>query len=82
MLTLLITLSTIMWYLIDRAKSLWEGKPWSKYVTIAVSAVFAFGLTFSFGLDLIYSLGLVEYTSIAGSIMTGFTLMSGSSAVA
>ena len=81
-LTLIFALSTFMWYIIDKFKNLWGGRSWSKYVTIGVSAVFGFGLAFGFKLDVIYSLELVNEVSIMGHILTGLTLMSGSSAVA
>lgn len=82
MLTLIISLSFIMWYLIDKAKGLWSEVSWGKYLTIAISAIAAFALTFSFNLDLICALDLTESITMAGQILTGFTLMSGSSAVA
>ena len=82
MLALIVALSTIMWYIIDRFKDLWANVTWGKYITIIVSAIFAFALSFGFNLDLIFALGLVETSSIMGTILTGFTLMGGSSAVA
>ena len=82
MLTLIIALSTFMWYVIDKFKDLWSGFNYSKYVTIAVSAICAFGLTFGFGLDIIYALNLMQEPCVAGMIVTAFTLMSGSAAVA
>lgn len=82
MLTLIIAISAIMWYIIDKFKGLWSSKSYGKYITIVLSAIFAFGIVFSFGLDIIVAVGLVETISIAGQILTGFTLMSGSSAVA
>ena len=81
MLGLILALSIIMWYIIDRFKPLWNEKTWGKYVTIVISAIFAFGLSFGFNLDLVFGLGLVESISILGEILTGFALMSGSSAV-
>lgn len=80
-LTLIIALSAIMWYLIDRFKPLWENVTWGKYITIACAALGGFALTFSFGLDLLVACGLVEATSIMGQILTGLALMSGSSAI-
>jgi hypothetical protein len=53
-----------------------------QYITMAVAAIGGFGLTFAFGLDLIYACGLVENLTLAGQILTGLVLMSGSSAVA
>lgn len=81
MLGLILALSVIMWYIIDRFKPMWSEKTWGKYVTIIVAAIFAFGLSFGFGLDLVFGLGLVESISFLGEILTGFALMSGSSAV-
>lgn len=81
-LTLIIALSSIMWFLIDRFKPIWNDLSFGKWITIAVSAVAGFGLTFAFNLDVIYACGLVKEISLAGEIITGFVLMSGSSAVA
>ena len=80
-LTLIIALSAVMWYIIDRAKTLWAEVSWGKWITIAIAAIAGFGLTFAFGLDILFAVGLVESVSIAGQIITGFVLMSGSSAV-
>lgn len=82
MLTLIIAMSAIMWYLVDRFKPLWSELSFGKYITIAVSALFAFGLTFAFGLDLVFACGLFAEMTVAGQILTGLVLMSGSSAVA
>lgn len=83
MLTLIIALSSIMWYVIQRGKDeIWGKLSFSKWITIAVSALFAFTLVFSFNLDLIMACGLVESVTIAGKIITGLVLMSGSSAIA
>ena len=82
MLALIIALSTIMWFIIEKFHPIWENFTYGKYITMAVSAVFAFALVFSFNLDLILACGLVEVTTIAGKIITGLVLMSGSSAVA
>lgn len=83
LLTLIIALSGVMWYIIQRGKEeIWGKLSYGKWITIAISAIFGFGLTFAFGLDIVFACGLVESISIAGQILTGFTLMSGSSAVA
>ena len=81
MLTLIIALSAIMWYLIDKFKALWAGVSWGKYITIAVAAVSGFALAFGFDLDMIYACGLVPDATILGTVLTAFTLMAGSSAV-
>ena len=82
MLQIIIVASIIMWYIIDRFKPLWESLAYGKYVTIAVSAMFAFALCFGYHLDLMAALGIVPQASILGTILTGLTLMGGSSAVA
>ena len=86
MLQIIIVVSIVMWYIIDRFKPLWEDWQYGKYVTIAVSAVFAFALAFGYRLDLMNALGvaLVGSTagnSILGTVLTALTLMGGSSAV-
>ena len=82
MLSLILALSAVLWFLVDRFKPLWEGLSFGKYITLLVASIGAFALVFSFNLDLILACGLVEATTIAGKIMTGLVLMSGSSAVA
>lgn len=81
-LALIVALSGIMWYLLDKFKQLWANVSWGKWITIAVAAFAGFGLTFAFGLDILFACGLIETSMIAGQIVTGFVLMSGSSAVA
>ena len=82
MLSLILALSAVLWFLVDRFKPLWEGLSFGKYITLLVAGIGAFALVFSFNLDLILACGLVKATTIAGKIMTGLVLMSGSSAVA
>lgn len=78
---LIIAISTTMWYIIDRFKPLWESLKFGKYITIAISAAFAFCATFGFGLDMVHALELVATESILGKVFTAFVLMSGSSAI-
>lgn len=81
-LTLIIALSAILWYIVDKFKPIWEGFTQGKYITMAVAGLGAFGLTFGFNLDLINALDLVAEMSMPGQLITGFLLMSGSSAIA
>lgn len=81
MLQIIIVVSIIMWYIIDRFKPLWESWKYGKYVTIALSAVFAFALAFGYKLDIMAVLGVVAEASALGTVLTGLTLMGGSSAV-
>lgn len=82
MLGLIIGVSIIMWYVIDRFKVLWNSNQHGKYITVGVSALLAFGLAFSFGLDLVFAMGMFEASSTGGIMLTALVLMSGSSAVA
>ncbi len=82
MLEVIIIVSIVMWYIIDRAKTLWGELPRGKYITIAVAAILAFALCFGYRLDLMVALGVVPTTSIIGVILTALTLMGGSSALA
>ena len=81
MLALIIALSAVLWYVVDRFKSGWNALPYGKWITVIVAGIGSFGLVFSFGLDLIFACGLVDSVSMAGQILTGFVLMSGSSAI-
>ena len=80
-LTLIVALSAVLWYCIDRFKPLWENLTWGRYITMAVAAAGAFGLVFSFNLDLVAALNLITDITMAGKILTGLVLMSGSSAM-
>jgi hypothetical protein len=80
-LTLIIALSAVLWYCVDRFKPMWENVSWGKYITMLVAGFGSFGLVFSFNLDLIVALELVAEISLAGQIVTGLVLMSGSSAI-
>ena len=81
MLTLIVALSAVLWYVVDRFKTGWDALPYGKWITVIVAGIGSFGLVFSFGLDLIFACGLVDSVSMACQILTGFVLMSGSSAI-
>lgn len=82
MIAIILALSAIMWYIIDNLKDkIWGGKSYSSYITIAVSAVVAFGLAFGYSLDIVYALSLSEAVTVFGKILTALTMMSGSAAV-
>lgn len=81
MIQMIIAVSIIMWYVIDRFKPLWESWTYGKYVTIAVSALFGVALCFGYHLDIMVALGIVPQISVFGMVLTSLTLMGGSSAV-
>lgn len=81
-LTLIISLSAVMWYVIQRLRDeIWVECSFCKWITIGCAAVAGFALAFAYNLDIVLACGLVEEASLAGKILTGFTLMSGSSAI-
>ena len=82
LIALIIALSAVLWYVIDRFKELWADLPYGKFITIAVAALGSFGLVFSFGLDIVFAAGLVAAPSLAGEIITALVMMSGSSGIA
>ena len=82
MITIIVALSAIMWYVIDNLKEkIWGGKEYSSYITIGVSAVAAFALTLGYGLDIICALGIAKDVTLIGEIITAFAMMSGSAVV-
>lgn len=81
MLQIILVASVIMWYIIDRFKPMWAELKHGKYITVAVSALFAFALCIGYQLDIMSALGIVSATSPLGIVLTALTLMGGSSAV-
>ena len=47
MLTLIVALSAVLWYVIDRAHPLWESLSYGKWITLVVAGIGSFGLVFS-----------------------------------
>lgn len=81
LLALILMLSAVMWYVIDRVKPYWADLSWGKYITMSAAALFGFALTFGYQLDIVYALGLVPEVGVIGQVLTALVLMGGSSAV-
>jgi hypothetical protein len=82
MIAIILALASMMWYIIDNLKDkIWAGKPYSSYITIAVSALGSFALVFGYGLDIIHALGFVENVTVIGEVITAFAMMAGSAVV-
>lgn len=82
MITLILMMSVLMWYIIDRFKPLWADAKCSKYITTAVAALFAAVLCFGLRLDLLAAFAVnVARPWWLGIVLTVLVLMSGSSAV-
>ena len=80
-IALILALSAIIWYVIDRVKVAWADVPYGKYITTAMAGVLGAAVVFGYNLDLIYALGIVDNFSIVGKIITVFAFMCGSSAI-
>lgn len=81
LLEIIIIMSVLMWYIIDRLKPIWATLKYAKYITMLVAAVIGVVLCYGYKLDLIYALGLVDNTGIIGICLTALLFMGGSSAV-
>lgn len=81
-LTLIMSMCTVMWYLIDNLKeNIWGHLTYSNYITIAVSAVGSLILSFSYDLDLMNALGIMTNVSVMGQFLTALAMMGGSAMV-
>lgn len=79
---LILALCTIMWYVIDNLKkNIWGNLPYSRYITIGVSALGAFALVFVYNLDIINALSIADTVTILGKIITALVMMGGSAVV-
>ena len=80
-IALILALSAIIWYVIDRFKPTWSDKSWGKYVTTAVAGLLGAAAVFGYNLDLICAIGIVDEISIIGKLITVLAFMCGSSAI-
>lgn len=80
-ITLIIALSAIIWYVVDRFKPVWSDYSWGKYVTTAVAGALGAAVVFGYNLDLICAIGIAQENSLIGQLLTILSLMCGSSAI-
>ena len=80
-ITLILALSAVIWYVIDRVKVAWADVPYGKYITTAMAGVLGAAVVFGYNLDLVNAIGIVANISIVGQIITVLALMCGSSAI-
>lgn len=80
-ITLILALSAIIWYVVDRFKPTWSDYSWGKYVTTAVAGVLGAAVVFGYNLDLICAIGIAQENSLIGQLLTILSLMCGSSAI-
>ena len=81
-LGIIIAISTVIWYVIDRFKPLWEHLSGGKYITIGVSAILGTIAVITFNLDILVATGIVVDVTFFGMLCTVLLYMAGSSAIA
>lgn len=79
---LLIAISTMIWYVIDRFKPLWEMLEYSSAITTVIALILSAFCVFGLNLDLLNIAALTETITIVGRVITVLLLTSGSSAIA
>lgn len=80
-ITLIMALSAIIWYILDRVKPLWSDKSWGKYVTTFSAGVLGAAVVFGYGLDVVCAMGMATEMTVVGQVITVLALMCGSSAI-
>ena len=80
-ITLIMALSAVIWYVIDRVKPLWTDKSWGKYITTVVAGVLGTAVVFGYDLDIVCAIGMSAEISVVGQALTVLSLMCGSSAI-
>lgn len=82
MLAVLLIVSTVIWYVTDKFKVIWEASPYSRYFTMLFVAILGAAAVLTLGLDILVIMGAATVVSVIGQILTVLVLMTGSSAVA
>ena len=77
----ILAFSAILWVFIDRAKKLWSGVSWGKWITTAAALAGGFLLAYGYGLDLLQAVGLTEGVSLGGQIFAALAVAAGSSCI-
>lgn len=80
-ITLIMALSAIIWYILDRVKPLWSDKSWGKYITTLSAGVLGAAVVFGYGLDVVCAMGMATEMTVVGQVITVLALMCGSSAI-
>ena len=73
--------SMILWVFLDRAKKLWAGLTWGKWLTTAAAVVTGLLLAIGYELDLLTALQLSQVQTTGGSILAGLAVAGGSSCI-
>lgn len=82
MLGIILALSVVIWYIVDRFKPWWDGHSYSKYITTGIAAILGVIAVCTFNLDILVATGIVGEPTAFGMICTVLLYMAGSSAFA
>ena len=80
-ITMIVVLSSVIWILVDRFKTIWANLSFGKYITSIVAAALGAAVTFCYGLDVICALGVSSEITIVGQIITILSITGGSSII-
>ena len=78
----ILSISLIIWILIDRFKGAWSEYKYGHYITTAVALVLSLLAVFCYHLDMMVELGLAEELTALGEVLTALALTGGSSCIA
>lgn len=81
-ISVICALSFVIWYIVDRFKPIWDGRAYSKYITIGIAGILGLVAVLTFNLDILQATGLVPDVSAFGMACTVLLYMAGSSAIA
>jgi len=82
MVGIIVAISIVIWYIIDRFKPLWSTLPGAKFITIIIAGILGAIAVITFNLDILYAAGIVSEITTFGMICTTALYMAGSSAFA
>lgn len=80
-LTVIITISTVVWIIVDRFKSAWSSLSWGKYLTTLSAGILAIFAVWSLNLDVLCALGVYENPILFGEVITILAIAGGSSLI-
>ena len=79
MLATITALSLIMWVFLDRAKKLWAGVSWGRWLTTGIAVAAGLLLAFGYKMDLLNAFGVCGCITTGGQIFAGLAIAGGSS---
>lgn len=81
LLTKILVLSGVIWYLVDRFKGMWESVSFHSMLTSLFALVLSAFAVLSLKLDLLMAVGVYDTPQIVGYCFTALAFASGSSGI-